>query len=182
MSVKRLKDKESGFTLIEVTLAIVIGVVVIAGATVLYNQAKTSAGNSKAQSKVMALQQVVEEYAANNYGTYPPVASVQSMWKRKRPDDYNISPWGGTIGTAASASNGVLAAAIDGAGFATGIATDLVDEDKQSAMEYAHSTTNEKSVIWDLITSNTKTVKGYAVWIRNEKGEGPAFVAGPTSN
>ena len=48
-----------GFTLIEVTLAIVIGVILIAGGTLLYNQAKNSAGNSRAQAKVASLQALV---------------------------------------------------------------------------------------------------------------------------
>ena len=60
------KGRARGFTLIEVTLAIVIGIIMIAGATLIYNQAKTSAGNSRAQAKVVALQQLVEEYAAQN--------------------------------------------------------------------------------------------------------------------
>ncbi len=94
---KRLSGR--GFTLIEVTLAIVIGVIMIAGATLLYNQSKISSGNSRAQAKVLALQQLVEEYAANNAGTYPTIESVRSLFKRKRPDDYLKSPWGGQIGT-----------------------------------------------------------------------------------
>jgi prepilin-type N-terminal cleavage/methylation domain-containing protein len=88
-----------GFTLIEVTLAIVIGVIMIAGATLLYNQSKISSGNSRAQAKVLALAQLVEEYAANNAGTYPTMEPVRSLWKRKRPDDYLKSPWGGQLGT-----------------------------------------------------------------------------------
>lgn len=94
---KRLSGR--GFTLIEVTLAIVIGVIMIAGATLLYNQSKISSGNSRAQAKVLALQQLVEEYAANNAGTYPDIESVRSLWKRKRPDDYLKSPWGGQLGS-----------------------------------------------------------------------------------
>ncbi|MEM3074030.1 MAG: hypothetical protein QXK20_04745, partial [Nitrososphaerales archaeon] len=47
----------------------------------------------------MALQQLVEEYAANNAGTYPTIESVRSLWKRKRPDDYLKSPWGGQLGS-----------------------------------------------------------------------------------
>ncbi|MBM3268762.1 MAG: type II secretion system protein [Candidatus Sericytochromatia bacterium] len=93
------RTKRRGFTLIEVTLAIVIGVIMIAGATLLYNQSKISSGNSRAQAKVLALQQLIEEYAANNQGTYPGIDSVRSLFKRKRPDDYLKSPWGGQIGT-----------------------------------------------------------------------------------
>jgi len=95
--------KKKGFTLIEVTLAIVIGIVMIAGATLIYNQAKNSAGNSRASSKVVAFQQVIEEFAAQNQGVYPTnMRDINDLWVRKRPDDWNKSPWGGVLGTSFS--------------------------------------------------------------------------------
>lgn len=98
--VSQATRKKKGFTLIEVTLAIVIGIVMIAGATLIYNQAKNSAGNSRASSKVVALQQVIEEFAAQNQGIYPTsLRDLNDLWIRKRPDDWNKSPWGGVIGT-----------------------------------------------------------------------------------
>lgn len=94
------RGKSSGFTLIEVTLAIVIGIVMIAGATLIYNQAKNSAGNSRASAKVLSLQQVVEEFAAQNQGIYPTsIRDLNDLWIRKRPEDWNKSPWGGVTGT-----------------------------------------------------------------------------------
>lgn len=101
--ISHASRKKKGFTLIEVTLAIVIGIVMIAGATLIYNQAKNSAGNSRASSKVVALQQVIEEFAAQNQGVYPTVMrDINDLWVRKRPDDWNKSPWGGVIGTSYS--------------------------------------------------------------------------------
>ncbi len=97
--MRRIAKSQAAFTLIEVTLAIVIGVIMIAGAVLIYNQAKTSSGNSRAQAKVLALQQVVEEFASNNAGTYPTISDARALFKRKRPDDYLKSPWGGQIGT-----------------------------------------------------------------------------------
>lgn len=93
-----LARDQQGFTLIEVTLAIVIGVVVIAGATVLYQQAKTSAGNSAMQSKLMAVGTMVEELSAKNYGRYPTADQLRSYYARQRPDDHLMSPWGGPVG------------------------------------------------------------------------------------
>jgi type II secretory pathway pseudopilin PulG len=76
-----LKPKNSlGFTLLEVTLAIVIGIFMMAGATILYDQSRSSSGNSRAQAKSASLQQVVEEFAAENGGTYPRITSVRSLW------------------------------------------------------------------------------------------------------
>src|SRR5205823_2355027 len=41
---------------------------------------------------------MVEEYASANGGKYPTAGgnTFITMWKSKRPDDYNSSPWGGT--------------------------------------------------------------------------------------
>lgn len=86
------------FTLIEVTLSIVIGIILIAGATLLYNQAKLGAGNTRAKAKVIALQGLIEEMAASNGGTYPTSGpAVYSLWMQRRPDDYAQSPWGGAV-------------------------------------------------------------------------------------
>lgn len=84
--------------MIEVTLSIVIGIILIAGATLLYNQAKLGAGNTRAKAKVIALQGLVEEMAANEGGTIPGPVAVYNAWAQRRPDDYNLSPWGGAAG------------------------------------------------------------------------------------
>lgn len=98
------KKKEQGFTLIEVSLAIVIGVVILAGAITLYNQSKVSAGNSKMNDKVVALTSMIESMAASNNGTYPAVASVVTSWQAQRPSDAGQSPWGGSLANGAGGS------------------------------------------------------------------------------
>lgn len=196
MSAKRLKGRESGFTLIEVTLAIVIGVIMIAGATLLYNQAKTSAGNSRAQAKVIAASQVVEEFAANNNGMYPQTAQLRTLWPRKRSDDWNLSPWGGLIGTATqvptgdnatAVQNGIRLQGAEGTFDATIIAgtqteTVAVDPALAGVITYIRSTANASGSIVDLVTNSRKEFKGYAVWIHNTQGQFPNFVAGPKPN
>ena len=86
---------QGGFTLIEVALAIVIGVVVLAGSTALYNQTKIAAGNSKAMEKVNALVSLVDELQARML-IYPSITQLQTAWAQRR-EDYLANPWGGQI-------------------------------------------------------------------------------------
>lgn len=95
MKTSRIKAQK-GFTLIEVSLAIVIGVIILAGAITLYNQSKLSAGNSKAQEKSLALASLAEEMAANNNGQYPLVTQLNTAWLARR-DDAGANPWGGAL-------------------------------------------------------------------------------------
>lgn len=180
MSANRLKRSESGFTLIEVTLAIVIGVVVIAGATVLYNQAKASAANSAAQSKVNAAASTIEEFAARNFGKYPNATQFTAAWKRNRPDDAGTSPWGGLAGNGGGPENGIITGTdLDTAALATPAnAAALTNVNKVGAIEYKTSATNAIREVYDLQIEATRSVRGYGVWIYNDKGEGPNFVVG----
>ncbi|HEY9856770.1 MAG TPA: prepilin-type N-terminal cleavage/methylation domain-containing protein [Stenomitos sp.] len=93
----RSNVRQAGFTLIEVSLAIVIGVVVLAGAVTLYNQTKRSAGDAKMKDKLFAVAGMVEELAATNF-YYPDSNQMRTVYKSRRPDDYLLSPWGGTVG------------------------------------------------------------------------------------
>lgn len=95
--------RSGGFTLIEVALAIVIGVVIVAGATVLYNQTRTQTGNSTAKERAQSFSTLIEEYAANA-GQYPDLTTANSIWMTRRPDDNSLNPWGGTVVTYASSS------------------------------------------------------------------------------
>lgn len=94
MSASRFNSR--GFTLLEVTLAIVIGIIVFAGATLIYNQAKASASETRAKAKVMSLQSLVEQSMAKD-GIPPEVDALRALWVRQRPDDWNKSAWGGAI-------------------------------------------------------------------------------------
>jgi len=86
---------QRGFTLIEVALAIVIGVVVLAGSVALYNQTKFAAGSSKAMEKVNSLASLVDELQARML-VYPSIAQLQSEWRGRR-EDYLGNPWGGPL-------------------------------------------------------------------------------------
>ena len=170
MSANRPMNKESGFTLIEVTLAIVIGVVVIAGATVLYNQAKNSAANTAAQNKVNAAAATIEEFAAKNFGQYPTGTQFQTIWQRNRPDDFGSSPWGGPTGTAA----GVIVA--DAWGTVPTAATTPTAANA-GVIEYRRGNTTPTE-IFDMQREATVSVRNYALWIYNDKGVGPNFTVG----
>ena len=203
--------QKKGFTLIEVTLAIVIGIIMIAGATLIYNQAKTSAGNSRAQAKVVALQQLVEEFAAQNQGIYPAVLSdVNALWKRKRPDDWNKSPWGGLTGTAyaptdPTAGNGVgnvqaantiafpagtlatvahlasgSAAASNPSATLAGFVGGLVYDYDGSNAAWSYG--NLAGNTGDIMTNGRVTVKGYACYIADQQGRFPNFIVGGKAN
>jgi len=113
----RTRKIAKGFTLIEVTLAIVIGIIMIAGATLIYNQAKVSAGNSRAQAKVASLQSLIEQYMARADGLAPDITALRALWQRTRPDDFNKSPWGGVCnpcGTDQNQSNVPALGILDG--------------------------------------------------------------------
>jgi type II secretory pathway pseudopilin PulG len=84
-----------GFTIVEVTLAIVIGIILIAGATLIYNQAKQAAGNSRALAKTSSMQSIVEQFLARSDGVPPDAHAIRAMWRKARSDDYDKSPWGG---------------------------------------------------------------------------------------
>lgn len=87
--------KQAGFTLIEAILVITIGTVLLASGTVLYRQYRQSVGDSAALDKVMALQGTVESLYALRGGNYPDVQTLYSTWQAKRPQDFDMSPWGG---------------------------------------------------------------------------------------
>lgn len=171
MSANRLKHAQSGFTLIEVTLAIVIGVVVIAGATVLYNQAKASAANTAAQSKVSAAAAMIEEFAAKNFGRYPEVTGdqFQKLWQRTR-EDYSASPWGGPTGHASGSIAAALAANVGEVSTETAGSVGVI--------EYRKAANTQLYTVYDRQVLNDKEVRNYAVWIWDGKGMGPNFVMG----
>lgn len=115
----RLSTSRKGFTLVEVALAVAVGLIIIGGAVLGYNAVKDNASNSTARSRVLSAVTMVEEYTAVNAGMYPdwPLNGVTStttfgtMWRAKRPDDFASSPWGGAAG-GATGTPGVVEATV----------------------------------------------------------------------
>ncbi|MDB5096148.1 MAG: hypothetical protein JWM80_569, partial [Cyanobacteria bacterium RYN_339] len=97
MQKTAIRKTRKGFTLVEVALAVAVGLIIIGGAVLGYNAVKDNASNSNARDRVLTAVSMVEEYASANGGKYPTAGAntFTTMWKTKRPDDYNSSPWGG---------------------------------------------------------------------------------------
>lgn len=89
------KRRQQGFTLAEVMLVLVVGAILLGAATMLYNQIRSNAGHSAAWNRVMGLQMVVEDLAVSKDQTYPTLAELRDTWRRRRPNDFGNSPWGG---------------------------------------------------------------------------------------
>lgn len=105
---KLVRKGRKGFTLVEVALAVAVGLIIIAGAVTGYNAVKDQASAANARKRVATAAGVVTEYAAANFGRYPPsvaddangvsTGSFTRMWARALPDQYNMNPWGGPSG------------------------------------------------------------------------------------
>lgn len=156
-------NNQKGFTLIEVSLAIVIGIIVLGGAIVLYNQTKTSSANSAASAKSLALQSVVEELAAANNGTYPTVASLNTAWATRRPTDYNQSPFGGTLTTSIESEVG---------GWVTQAAAPTAEVASAGVAVYVKGASTID--LWDNNAVATKSFRQYSVGLYDGNGI-PAF-------
>ena len=107
MQKSKILKTRKGFTLVEVALAVAVGLIIIGGAVLGYNAVKDNASNSNARNRVLSAVTMIEEYSAANGGSYPAsVADVaeastgafSTMWSAKRPDDKASSPWGGPTG------------------------------------------------------------------------------------
>lgn len=172
-----------GFTLVEVALAVAVGLIIIGGAVLGYNAAKDNASNSTARNRVLSAATIIEEYAAANQGSYPASASATSarkfgaMWKAKRPDDFNKSPWGGDVGTGTSALDGVIeyapvtSSVTDSTAAATTTAgASATDTTLAAVMQYASCTSGKWAKTTAYSTQSDVTWKNYAVGIYDKVG------------
>ena len=173
----RAKRTERGLTLIEVTLAIVIGIVVVGGASLLYRQAALSAGNVTAQNKTSALAVLVEEQFVLQ-GRYPTHDQLRKHWLKHR-DDTLISPWGGPIGSLGQgAAQGIVMSADP---FTTPWEADrYYNPDYAGALAYMVANGSESKDVTDYDSGRTRTYRGYVIAIWNQDGHDPCFVAGPS--
>lgn len=82
-----------GFTLMEVILVLIVGAILLAGGTLIYNQLRENAGSAAANSRAMALQGLVEKLASADNGNLPSTLALRAAWAQSRPD-WASSPWG----------------------------------------------------------------------------------------
>ena len=182
---KLVRKGRKGFTLVEVALAVAVGLIIIGGAVLGYNAVKDNASNSNARNRVLSGVTMVEEYAAANGGRYPDsvaagTGAFTTMWKAKRADDYNLSPWGGETGDAVDGvdeANEMAANAVDASAAAgvTELAHGLGGTAAGAAnMNYVSPSRGASNETWSMITadstmSNT-TFKNYALGIADKNG------------
>lgn len=76
-------------------LAVLVGG---AGAAALYgfDQVKYSAMDNNARNRVYSAQSMIEEHHQETR-KYPEASEFAALWKKRRPDDYLLSPWAGTL-------------------------------------------------------------------------------------
>lgn len=115
--------RETGFTLLEVGLAVTIGVLLM-GATVLaFKALKEQQGDAAMRQKTHDLQVLIEELTQPTH-VLPGDALLRSAWRQRRPGDHKSNPWGGPVIDAAGTSpDGLSISTIDpGTVMAGGIA------------------------------------------------------------
>lgn len=69
--MKQLRNKQSGFTLIEVVLVLAIGALIILMALLAFGGAQRGRRDTARTNAAGTLASALEQYAANNNGTYP---------------------------------------------------------------------------------------------------------------
>lgn len=174
-------SKHSGFTLIEVSLAIVIGVTVLAGAVALYNQVKLSAGNARAQAKTLRAADLIETMAAQGGGVYPTLEQLRAKWIALGPEDALTSPWGGTAGmpgewTQDPSVRGIIEVYLWPANPWT--KDYLTDRSAQGLLAYGLNTPGATQSVTDAYTKRTKVYSRYVIGLYDSKGTSPWFPVG----
>lgn len=86
----------TGFTLLEVGLAITIGLIASSALVAFYFQVKDDSGDAAMKLRIGSLKSVVEVlYSAQ--GSCPGIGDIRNAWAAKRPSDFMKSVWGGEI-------------------------------------------------------------------------------------
>jgi prepilin-type N-terminal cleavage/methylation domain-containing protein len=184
MQKSKLIRSRKGFTLVEVALAVAVGLIVIGGAIVGFNAVRENAQNSAARGKVDAAVAIVENLAASNNQIYPasntvaPGSAVSTTWAKQRPD-FGANPWGGPTG---DTTDGVTELAPGDFGSATSLtapaaaATLLVAADapvtpaNAGNLIYKTAATQQWGTVNDASIGQLKVVKGYVVSIYDKTG------------
>jgi type II secretory pathway pseudopilin PulG len=171
------RRRYAGFTLVEVALAIAVGLIIIAGSVIMYNATKDMAASSNARERVNKANTLIVEYASANNGLYPPSAAAggqfTTMWKLKNPDEYNSSPWGGTTGdvnSGVSEMNPITDGTLDPATAPNHAADLTVDGSKAANLIYVQIQNNRFAKLQQFSNPTAITAKGYAVSIYDRTG------------
>jgi prepilin-type N-terminal cleavage/methylation domain-containing protein len=187
MQKRQLFRSRKGFTLVEVALAVAVGLIVIGGAIVGFNSVRENAQNSGARERIDAAVALIENMAAANNQLYPTSNAAShsgfgATWKAQRPD-YNTNPWGGRNANAAgdgvtewtAASFGGMTQAAPGlltavAATATDGAGNLIYRSATAAGPWGHVT--------DASDNADKVVRSYFVSLYDKAGTPFWYVKG----
>jgi prepilin-type N-terminal cleavage/methylation domain-containing protein len=192
-NIKLNRKGRKGFTLVEVALAVAVGLIVIGGAIVGFNAVRENAQNSSARQKVDGAVGIVENLAAANNQIYP--ASVagagagtgifSTTWAKQRPD-FGANPWGGpTLDTAdgvtevAPGDFGSAAMLATPAAAATVTAPATTGTEGAGNIIYQTATaTSQWGTVQDTSDAQFKVVKGYYLTLYGKDGIPMWYVKG----
>ncbi len=172
-----------GFTLVEVALVTVLGLVIIAGTVIAYNANKAQAAGADARKRIQIGQTVIEEFAAANHD-YPVSGANQfvTMWATSHADEAARSPWGGSAGIAQGAVED--SPFTDGAGDAASAPdkTSAVAADgaRHGCLHYTSVANSGYVKVDTRNTGETKTLRAYVLSIYDSSGTPWFDAAGAT--
>lgn len=175
--------RRRGFTLIEVALVTVLGLVIVAGTVIAYNANKEQAAGADARKRIQMGQTVIEEFAAANH-SYPTSGSSQftTMWANSHPEEAAHSPWGGSPGTAQGAVEDAPFA--DGAGDAATApdktAAVATDGARHGCLHYTSIANSGYVKVNTRYMGETKTLRAYVLSIYDSSGAPWFDAAGAT--
>lgn len=164
-----------GFTLLEVALAAVMGLVIVAGAYYGYQVNKARAGDANAKRRLAVAQSTIEAYAAGNGGRFPTSGEghFSRGWAAAHPEERGVSPWGGPTGdpelgacedppfTDGSAERGAAPDKTAALG---------VDGARQSNLHYVNVVGNGHVRVATTTSGDAKTLRGYVLSIYDGQG------------
>lgn len=132
MGLERVKvmvrRAEAGFSLLEVGLALSIGILLMGASIYGYRALREQSGDAAMRQKVQDLQVLVEELYATRFA-YPEGNTLISAWKLRRPKDYGLNPWGGPIPVSSAdleSTGGILTSVVEDGGQSPAMQDDIL--------------------------------------------------------
>lgn len=164
--INNLRKNESGFTIVELLIVIVIIGILAAITIVAYNGVTTKANDAAARSNAESIQKVVEAYNADN-GSYPTFAQLIGYNGSTRvPSALDNG------GASATASSGALTS---GAGLVDGTSTTFCAGNTATTTTCLGAANGAKDIIYVANSGNTGACIGWYDY------SGAAGTAGKTS-
>lgn len=156
------KKNEGGYSLMEVGLALSIGILLMGAAVYGYRSLREQSGDANMRQKVQDLQAVVEELYSARFA-YPTPNTLRDVWEKRRPDDYRSSPWGGPALGLTDNDKGILSYDLQ-----QGNTTYHKEQSSAAAGALHYVTINNAGQpgtvdLWDMTRGSTVSVRAYAV-------------------